>query len=479
MVQLISNLSSSVSCVLAKVQYHTMAKWSFSVLLLRVQKRAPKIQCVQHAGVNSYALSWQEWHTTDILLPIHVYGSVLNLLRGSLDSSQVPDLLGVHQLQCTKRAQGLTGELLVEFGNQLQFGTQLDALCSFDIQFLAIHSSGYGPSFLRIYLVKEENQKTPGISVVIPVAIPYGLGYAQWEIAWQRDGECFDIRVQFCCESSQVLGTCFCINLGSESYQWTYAQLHQWECSEIETYLNSWSSIRPKSAGQLQPKPPWLYILIKMDTEDEERGLHRHELHVTTRGMEAELHSFCQSTSRSLMQDPGIPSGNRKMELCMVARKLLILHPQDVLVTWKRYKIHWSCGRMPWDPGGSSWCDWFSPCDDQGQFQGGRPMPALGQHKELRLPWDTGGPATSGQLKRRNQQCIQLGSQQRRLGVKPSLKEGGMLGTYSTATELASWAVTWAKPDTVPSYIYLNGDNAHAILGITVNQAAAAGVCLL
>jgi hypothetical protein len=54
-----------------------------------------------------------------------------------------------------------------------------------------------------------------------------------------------------------------------------------------------------------------------------------------------------------------------------------------------------------------------------------------------------------------------------------------MLGTYSIATGLASWAATWARPDTVPSYIYLDGYNAHAILGITANQAAAAGVCLL
>jgi hypothetical protein len=118
---------------------------------------------------------------------------------------------------------------------------------------------------------------------------------------------------------------------------------------------------------------------------------------------------------------------------------------------------------MPWDPGGSSWCDWFSPCDTQGKFQGGRAMPALDQHKEHRLPWDPGAPAASGQLKRRRQQWIQPGSQRRRLGVKPSLKKGGMLGTYSTATGLASWAATRARPDTDLSYIYVDGDNAQAI----------------
>jgi hypothetical protein len=54
-----------------------------------------------------------------------------------------------------------------------------------------------------------------------------------------------------------------------------------------------------------------------------------------------------------------------------------------------------------------------------------------------------------------------------------------LLGTYSTATGPVSWATTWARPDTDPSYIYVDGDNAQAILEITANQAAAAGVCLL
>jgi hypothetical protein len=63
----------------------------------------------------------------------------------------------------------------------MEFGIQMEAMCSFDILILAIHSSGDALSFLRIYLVKEESQKTQGIC---PQRDGECLDYSQWHVAW-------------------------------------------------------------------------------------------------------------------------------------------------------------------------------------------------------------------------------------------------------------------------------------------------------
>jgi hypothetical protein len=115
LLQLLGTLSSSVSCGMAKDQCNARAKWSFSGLLLRVHEWAPTIQNVQHACVTS-ALSLHERYTNGILVQELVNCSVLTLFSSaSLYSFWVPDLLeGANKLKCTKTAQGLTGEHLVE-----------------------------------------------------------------------------------------------------------------------------------------------------------------------------------------------------------------------------------------------------------------------------------------------------------------------------------------------------------------------------
>jgi hypothetical protein len=117
----------------------------------------------------------------------------------------------------------------------MEFGIQLEALCSFDILLLEVHSSGYALGVLWIYLVKEENQITQGICVVLHVAIPS------------------DHRI----EDNEVL------IIESSKFQWQFSLGS--DKSEV--------AFSTTSHGTVNPFAQWLQSIFQMNYHDRVSGL--------------------------------------------------------------------------------------------------------------------------------------------------------------------------------------------------------------
>ena len=123
----------------------------------------------------------------------------------------------------------------------------------------------------------------------------------------------------------------------------------------------------------------WVSYMLEQDND------------ISTYGMKTEFHSLCESNSIPLMQAAGIPHNNKKMELCMAARELFILQNQghrwmshefallccccttllaaqgasaDSIVTRAQYRVLVLHTKVPWYPGGFTWCQWFCTCDE-------------------------------------------------------------------------------------------------------------------
>lgn len=479
---------------------NTRAKWCFNAPFSGVQEGAPDIQCVNHACVPSYALSWHE-RTTNIILLVLVNGSVLALFfSASPHSFWVADLIeGANQFKCTKRAQGSNVELLAETAVSQNIGAccllgtfSEEEHCSSCNKLLSEdkapdatrgpymnHHSRLGFVILGVLITRSLTSLYCGNTTAVQSSketmcselVCYYPGFKGMDVLDMQASKFHD-QTQW-----PPWPPPWCIWNIHEGHMFRSRLLSSFECNqeEIESatrLVQSWLGPSARSqlcahspgsnhmqvynaAGQvdhilvqsdgaeiyrlltqpgeylnlcLQPKPPWLSILSKIDTEVEEGGGHPHgkdikyvrlmlfslllrrpyselpieicvhELHLTRRGMGAGLCSY-ESTSRPLLQALGITDNNKKMELCMTAREPLILQNQDhgwmshgfvllcccritllsaqgadeeVIVTRKHHRVLVQHTKAPWDPGGSTWCRWFSTCDDHEPFQGGR-----------------------------------------------------------------------------------------------------------